>query len=101
MACFSAKIVSNYDMDLSTLKFHRSHGESLYDQLVSAGARDDGIVFYAPINGDVQVMTAGIGNSTLYFSSAGEVAARSGAQPTPVFKVLSQPSADTRAACAA
>src|ERR1700681_1394242 len=35
-ACFSAKIVSNYDMDLSKLKFHRANGESLYDQLVNA-----------------------------------------------------------------
>jgi hypothetical protein len=66
-----------------------------YDQLVSAGARDDGVVFYAPVDGDVQVMTAGIGTSTLYFSSAGEVAARGGAQPTPVFKVLSQPGPGT------
>jgi hypothetical protein len=68
--------------------------KATYDQLVSAGARDDGIVFYAPVNGDVQVMTAGIAKSTLYFSSAGEVAARSGAQPTSAFNVLSQPSAD-------
>ena len=36
MACIFAKIVSNYDMDLSTLKLHRAHGESLYDQLVNA-----------------------------------------------------------------
>jgi hypothetical protein len=72
--------------------------KTTYDQLVSAAARDDGIVFYAPVNGDVQVMTAGIGNSTLYYSSAAEVAARSSAQPMPpmpAFLVLSQPSADT------
>src|SRR6266478_1161953 len=36
VAGFSVKIVSNYDMDLSTLKFHRANGESLYDQLVNA-----------------------------------------------------------------
>src|ERR1700730_5544490 len=33
---FSGKIVSNYDMDLSTLKFQRANGESLYDQLVNS-----------------------------------------------------------------
>ncbi|MFL5405435.1 MAG: hypothetical protein ACJ79O_06210 [Myxococcales bacterium] len=68
--------------------------KAAYDQLVAQGYRDDGIVFYGPETG-VPVMTSKAGTSTLYYSSATEIAARAGDDPAAAFSVLASPADGT------
>jgi hypothetical protein len=69
--------------------------KATYDQLVAQGYRDDGIVFYAPAGGAVPVMTSKAGASTLYYSSASEIAARAADNPAAAFSVLAAPADGT------
>jgi hypothetical protein len=69
--------------------------KATYDQLVAQGHRDDGIVFYAPSNSGVPVMTSKAGASTLYYSGASEVAARAADHPAAAFSVLAAPADGT------
>jgi hypothetical protein len=64
------------------------------DTLLAAAFRDDGVVFYAPTQGDVTVMTAFAGKSRLYFTGA-EATARASLQPAAAFQLLSAPAAGT------
>jgi len=68
--------------------------KAAYDQLVAQGFRDDGVAFYAPETG-LAVMTSKEGTSTLYYSSAAEIAARAADEPAEAFRVLSAPADGT------
>ena len=65
-----------------------SISETERTQLLAARWRDDGIAFYAPASGDVQISTGVSGKSTLYFAGA-EAAARTSLNPAAAFKALS------------